>query len=87
MLVANVGMKDVGITYLLAILLGGFSAHRFYLGRIGSAIAQMLLWQIGLWTIWIIVGWLLVIPAAIWIIVDLFLIPAMVRESNHRRLA
>ena len=59
--------KDVGITYLLWFFLGAFSAHRFYLGRTGSAIAQMLT-----------LGGL-----GVWLLADAFLIPKMVREYNE----
>ena len=59
--------KDVGIAYLLWFFLGLFSGHRFYLGRAGSAVAQILT-----------LGGL-----GIWLLADLFLIPKMVREYNE----
>lgn len=77
--------KDVGIAYLLAILLGGFAAHRFYVGRIGSAIAFICLWWIGWLTTGAIVGIFMVLAAGIWWIIDLFLLAGMVREANGRR--
>lgn len=81
---AQIKMKDVGLAYVFAIFLGGFGAHRFYLGRAGSAIAMLLMWQIGLATVVVGVGLLLVVPTAIWMIVDLFTMRGMVRESNER---
>lgn len=75
--------KDVGVSYLLAILLGGFAAHRFYLGRIGSAFAFLGLWWVGWITTGLIIGIFMVLAAAIWWIVDLFLIPDMVRTENQ----
>lgn len=60
--------KELWIAYLLAFLFGPFAAHRHYLGRHGTAILQMLLCFTG-------VGF-------IWYVIDLFLLPGMVREEN-----
>lgn len=59
--------KDVGVAYMLWFFLGIFSGHRFYLGRIGSAFAQLL--TLG--------------GVGVWLFADLFLIPKMVREHNE----
>ena len=69
--------KSAGVTYLLCIFLGSFGAHRFYLGRSGSAVFQLVLWLLG-W-VSLFIAW---IPLGIWLIVDLFLIPSMIREKN-----
>ena len=61
---------STGVAYLLAIFLGLLSAHRFYLRRPGSAIVQILSYFIG-------VGF-------VWIIIDLFLIPGMVRDEREK---
>ena len=76
--------KEVGIAYLFALLLGGFAAHRFYLRRTGSAIGFLILWWAGWLSSWLLIGIPLIIAGAIWLIVDLFLIPGMVREENTR---
>ncbi len=70
--------KSAGVTYLLCIFLGGVGAHRFYLGRTASAVGQLAL---GLLGFVIFVTW---IPLWIWLIVDLFLIPGIVREENMK---
>ncbi len=59
--------KDVGITYLLWFFLGVFSAHRFYLGKTGTALLQM--FTLG--------------GLGVWLLIDVFLIPSMVREYNR----
>lgn len=67
--------KSVGAAYLLWFFLWFFSAHRFYLGRPGSAILQIL-------SYFIIVGF-------IWVLIDAFLIPGMVQQQKddvRRRL-
>ncbi len=64
-------MKSTAVTYLLWIL-GGFGVlglHRFYLGR----------WVSGL--IWLFTGGVFVVGA----IIDLFVIPEMVRVENLSR--
>jgi TM2 domain-containing membrane protein YozV len=61
--------------YLLWIFLWFVSAHRFYLGRPGSAILQILCY-------FIVVGF-------IWVLIDAFLIPGMIRDKQdeiRRRL-
>ncbi len=73
--------------YLLAILLGGFGAHRFYLGRPVSASILLCVALVA-----VITGAMsdsgtspLLVVVWIWTIVDLFLIPGMVRSTSTRR--
>jgi TM2 domain-containing membrane protein YozV len=61
--------KNVVVAYLLWLFLGIFSAHRFYLGKPGTAILQIL-------TYFIVIGF-------VWWAIDLFLIPGMVRDKNN----
>ncbi|WP_240310941.1 TM2 domain-containing protein [Altererythrobacter sp. ZODW24] len=69
--------KSTGASYLLWFFLGGLGAHRFYLGRTGTAITQALLALFG----WLPLGlgWL---ALGIWWIVDAFLIPSIIREED-----
>lgn len=69
--------KSQGTAYLLCIFLGGLGAHRFYLGKTGTGVGQLALWVLGWLTFFI--TW---IPLGIWVLVDLFLIPGIVREAN-----
>lgn len=71
------GGKTKLISYLLWFFFGGFGGHRFYLGRIKTGIAQLLLTVTG--------SFLLVplIPLLIWLLVDAFLIPRMVDDANN----
>lgn len=52
------------VTLLLCIFLGAFGVHRFYVGRHGSAIAQLLM------TLSVFLCWV----TAIWVIIDLIMI-------------
>ena len=64
--------KSMGVAYLLWFFLGLLGIHRFYLGQKGTAIAQLIL------TITVI-G---IIVSGIWVLVDAFLIPDMLRKKN-----
>lgn len=59
-------MKSKGVAYLLWFFLGGFSAHRFYLGKIGSGILYLFTLQL------FGIGW----------IIDLFILGGMVDKYN-----
>lgn len=59
-------MKSKTTAYLLWFFLGGFSAHRFYMGKTGSAIVYLLTGQL------LGIGW----------IIDLFLLGGIVDQYN-----
>jgi TM2 domain-containing membrane protein YozV len=61
-------MKSKGLAFVFWFFLGGFSIHRFYLGKIGSGIVYLLTGQLFL------IGW----------IVDLFLLSGMVDNYNNK---
>jgi TM2 domain-containing membrane protein YozV len=81
-----VSRKTNGTAYLLWFFLGGVSAHRFYLGYRVSAIIQMLLTPIGYAMMMTkSPGGAIAVPAAaLWILLDAFLIPGMVASANER---
>ena len=76
-LVFEAQKKSTGAAYLLWFFLGGFGAHRFYLGQTGTAVAQLLLLLLG----WIPfgIGWAVL---GLWLLVDLFLIPGIISQRN-----
>ena len=76
-LIFEANRKSTGASYLLWFFLGGFGAHRFYLGRTGSGIAQLLLGLLG-W-VPVFLGWVVL---GIWWLIDAFLIPDMIRTEN-----
>lgn len=74
--------KSVVVAYLLLFFLWGFGAHRMYLGRWVSGIVMLLMWGFGWLTAAILIGWLPLGIVALWVIIDIFLIPGMIREDN-----
>lgn len=59
-------MKSKGVAYLLWFFLGIFSAHRFYLGKVGTGILYLVTGQL------FGIGW----------IIDLFILGGMVDKYN-----
>jgi TM2 domain-containing membrane protein YozV len=74
--------KSTGVAYLLWFFLGMFGAHRFYLGETGSGVAQLVLSIIGWVTTLILIGFFILAAVGIWVLVDAFLIPGMIRSKN-----
>lgn len=63
--------KSAGVAYAFWFFLGGFGAHRFYLGHKGVAIAQLLtLGGLGFWTLF-----------------DVFFIGSRLRRANAAKKA
>ena len=83
-LMYDASRKSNGVAYVLWFFLGGLGAHRFYLGSTGPAIVQLIMFVLGWLTVILFVGFLLLIPLGIWVLVDAFLIPGMVREHNMK---
>jgi TM2 domain-containing membrane protein YozV len=75
--------KSIVIAYLLWFFLGFLGVHRFYLGRVVSGVFMLALWGIGTGLVAILIGWLFLIPWAIWWFLDLFLIPGMTQSENN----
>ena len=75
-MIYDANKKSVGASYVLCLLLGGLGAHRFYLGYPASAAVQLVLGILGF------VVFLTWPPLWLWLLVDLFLIPGMVRQRN-----
>lgn len=75
--------KSVGVAYLLLFFLGYLGAHRFYLGKTGTAVAILILTGLGFLLSAIFIGVFVLLIPAIWLLVDLFLIPGMVRQYNN----
>lgn len=72
------------LAYILWFFLGGLGAHRYYLGKILSAIVMTLLCVLSVLLSFVGIGVFGLIALLVWLIVDLFLIPGMVRQKQAR---
>ncbi len=91
--------KSLVATYLLWFFLGGFGAHRFYLGSIGIGITQAVLLVVGvvpivvfggalydkiLPTVFVLLGVAVLTCLVVWWAVDGFLIPGLVGDRRGK---
>jgi len=81
------GKKSMGVAYLLWFFLGILGGHRFYMGRVGTGVAILLLWIMGWVLLVAVVGIFLLGAVGIWVLVDAFLIPGWVRSHNMMLMA
>ncbi len=79
--------KSVAVGYLLLIFFGCWGAHRFYLGRTGSAVTMLVITAASFVLMFVLIGFLTIFITTIWAFIDLFLIPSIAREENNRLLA
>ena len=75
--------RSAGIAYVLWFFLGMFGAHRFYLAAPGTGAAILILTLLSLLLSIVLVGLVLLVIPLIWVFVDAFLIPGMVRHYNN----
>ncbi len=68
---ANVSPKSRLVVTLLAWFLGIFGAHRFYLGKTGTAAAMLILFILYIATLWFFgFGFIFLIAVGIWAFID-----------------
>jgi TM2 domain-containing membrane protein YozV len=80
---SNSRRKEAAVAYVLLLFLGGFGAHRFYLGKTGSAVGLLCLTLISMLLTIVVIGFVGLLATAIWCFVDLFLVAGFVREYNE----
>ncbi len=76
--------KSLLVAYLLWWFLGWAGAHRFYLGRTGSAIVMLMLFAISCVLMLVVVGWFGYLLWGLWWLIDALLIPSFVTQCNVR---
>ncbi len=79
----NMEGKSIVVAYLLWWFLGWAGVHRFYLGRVKSGMAQLLLFIIGIVTTLIFIGYLLLFGWFIWWALDAYFTYKYVAEENQ----
>ncbi|MBY5035205.1 TM2 domain-containing protein [Streptococcus gallolyticus] len=79
-------IKNPMIALLLSIFLGEFGVDRFYAGPKEMGIAKLALLVISFITLFILIGFVLIIGVYVWKVVDWFLIMGATRQANFERL-
>lgn len=77
-----IGKKSVVLAYVLWFFLGGFGAHRFYLGKTVSAIIMLAMTMLGIITSVIGVGLIFLVIVGIWWVIDAVLIFLAAQKAN-----
>ena len=82
----GVSNKSRLTTTLLAWFLGIFGAHRFYIGKTGTAVVMILLGVVGWATVWVFgFGLVLLIAVGIWAFVDFIIaVTGNMRDTEGR---
>lgn len=73
--------KSAIVAYALWFFLGFFGVHRMYLGRWVSGFLMLALTGIGSLLTFILIGYLPLAFVAVWWVLDLFLISAMIQSD------
>jgi DNA-binding TFAR19-related protein (PDSD5 family) len=76
--------KDLGLAYILGIICPPIALHRHYLGKHGTAVLQTLLWAFSMSTFNMAGIWFSGGLGLLWFIIDMFLLPSMVRNKNKQ---
>ena len=79
--------RSVLVAYLLWFFLGWFAAHRFYAGRMVSGLVMLVVSLISWAFTAILIGYLGLFLIGLWLLVDAFLIPGMIRAYNRGIIA
>jgi TM2 domain-containing membrane protein YozV len=80
---AGISPKSRLATTLLAWFLGWAGAHRFYIGKTGTAVVMLLLSIIGWATFWLIIGFIPLGIVWVWQLIDfIFAVAGKMRDSE-----
>ena len=76
------------VATLLCLFLGQFGVHRFYVGRLGSAVGMLVLGILGWSTLWIFgLGLIFLIPVWIWALIDfIFMVSGDMRDHEGKAI-
>ncbi|KMK74107.1 hypothetical protein ACJ65_01690 [Kocuria rhizophila] len=77
-----VGGKSTLLAYVLWFFLGQFGIHKFYLSQPFQGLIYLTLGVAGWATVGIFIGWFLLIPLWLLLLVDIFVIPVRVALST-----
>lgn len=81
----NLEGKNIIVAYLLWWFLGWAGAHRLYLGRIQTGLAQLLLTVFGAVTFIFIIGYFLLTIVGVWWMLDIYFTYKILEEENAKQ--
>ncbi|MCR0981039.1 TM2 domain-containing protein [Roseomonas populi] len=79
--------RSVLVAYVLWFFLGWFAAHRFYAGRMGSGLVMLVVSLVSWALTAVAIGYVGLFLIGLWLLVDAFLIPGMIRSYNRGIIA
>lgn len=79
--------KSTATAYILWFFLGMLGAHRFYLDETGTGAAILILTLVSVLLMVVAIGFATILIPVVWVFVDLFLIPGLVRTHNNELAA
>lgn len=71
---AGISPKSRTVAALFAFFLGQFGAHRFYAGKIGTAVTMLVVALVGYATLIVLVGFAFLLAVGIWTLIDFIVI-------------
>jgi TM2 domain-containing membrane protein YozV len=81
--VGGISPKSRLITLILLILVGQLGVHRFYVGKVGTGIVQLLLTIVGYATIVLVLGFIPLTAMWIWLVIDLIMLLVGKFKDSH----
>ena len=84
--IAFLSLKNHILGLVLGLFLGLFGVDRFYKGDIGLGVAKLVLWLVGICTVWIYIGVFILFISWIWCIVDYFLVWKGIKKDNLNKI-
>jgi len=80
--------KSLAVAYILLLLFGSLGFHRFYFGYEAFGVIQLTLSITGavvFWYISMLSGIIILVVLGLWLLLDIFLLPRMIRKAERSR--
>lgn len=78
--------KNPLIAVVLGIVFGIFGVDRFYQGNIKLGVLKLVIWLVGMLTILLFIGILILWALYIYVLVDLFFVYKAVQNDNYQKI-
>jgi TM2 domain-containing membrane protein YozV len=79
--------KSAVAASLLELFFGWFGLGRFYVGSVGIALTQLVLGILGICTVFLFVGFFILVPLSIWTFIDAILMfSGSMKDRDGRKL-